>query len=138
MRGPDVLRHRLSIPPDTSVSKHFSRAHTIQAMTLDGETPFPKNEPPAWSHPAIPNCPTSLPDLGGELGEAGRSDPNFAAVRTQPTRDFSFATALSGVVNTVRPATGAIADAERASENWHNTSTSTGGNAAAVAAAISS
>ena len=35
-------------------SMHFPWAHNIQVMSLDGKTPFPKKEPPAWSHPAIP------------------------------------------------------------------------------------
>jgi NAD(P)-dependent dehydrogenase (short-subunit alcohol dehydrogenase family) len=35
-------------------SMHFPWAHNIQVMSLDGKTPFPKKEPPAWSHPSIP------------------------------------------------------------------------------------
>jgi NAD(P)-dependent dehydrogenase (short-subunit alcohol dehydrogenase family) len=35
-------------------SMHFPWAHNIQVMSLDGKIPFPKKEPPAWSHPAIP------------------------------------------------------------------------------------
>ena len=35
-------------------SMHFPWAHNIQVMSLDGKTPFPKKEPPAWSHPLIP------------------------------------------------------------------------------------
>ena len=35
-------------------SMHFPWAHNIQVMSLDGKTSFPKKEPPAWSHPAIP------------------------------------------------------------------------------------
>ena len=35
-------------------SMHFPWAHNIQVMSLDGKTKFPKKEPPAWSHPAIP------------------------------------------------------------------------------------
>lgn len=35
-------------------SMHFPWAHNIQVMSLDGKTPLPKKEPPAWSHPAIP------------------------------------------------------------------------------------
>jgi NAD(P)-dependent dehydrogenase (short-subunit alcohol dehydrogenase family) len=37
-------------------SMHFPWAHNIQVMSLDGKTPFPKKEPPAWSHPAIPSA----------------------------------------------------------------------------------
>jgi hypothetical protein len=35
-------------------SMHFPWAHDLQVMSLDGKTQFPKKEPPAWSHPAIP------------------------------------------------------------------------------------
>jgi NAD(P)-dependent dehydrogenase (short-subunit alcohol dehydrogenase family) len=35
-------------------SMHFPWAHDLQVMSLDGKTPFPKKEPPAWSHPDIP------------------------------------------------------------------------------------
>lgn len=35
-------------------SMHFPWAHNIQVMSLNGKTPLPKKEPPAWSHPAIP------------------------------------------------------------------------------------
>lgn len=35
-------------------SMHFPWAHNIQVMSLDGRRKFPKKEPPAWSHPAIP------------------------------------------------------------------------------------
>jgi 3-oxoacyl-[acyl-carrier protein] reductase len=35
-------------------SMHFPWAHNIQVMSLDGKTPFPKKEPPSWSHSGIP------------------------------------------------------------------------------------
>ena len=33
-------------------SMHFPWHHGLQVMSLDGKTPFPRREPPAWSHPA--------------------------------------------------------------------------------------
>ena len=35
-------------------SMHFPWAHDLQVMSLDGKTKFPRREPPAGSHPAIP------------------------------------------------------------------------------------
>jgi 3-oxoacyl-[acyl-carrier protein] reductase len=35
-------------------SMHFPWAHNIQVMSLDGKTPMPKREPPAFAHPKIP------------------------------------------------------------------------------------
>ena len=35
-------------------SMHFPWVHNIQVMSLDGKSPMPKREPPAWSHPQIP------------------------------------------------------------------------------------
>jgi len=32
---------------------HFPWHEGLQVMSLDGRTPLPRREPPAWSHPAI-------------------------------------------------------------------------------------
>jgi len=34
-------------------SMHFPWQQDLQVMSLDGRTPMPRREPPAWSHPAI-------------------------------------------------------------------------------------
>ncbi|TMH08567.1 MAG: SDR family NAD(P)-dependent oxidoreductase [Betaproteobacteria bacterium] len=34
-------------------SMHFPWQQGLQVMSLDGRTPLPRREPPAWSHPAI-------------------------------------------------------------------------------------
>lgn len=34
-------------------SMHYPWATELQVMSLDGKTPFPRREPPAWSHPGI-------------------------------------------------------------------------------------
>ncbi len=34
-------------------SMHFPYHHHLEVMSLDGKTPFPRREPPVWSHPGI-------------------------------------------------------------------------------------